>query len=48
MGDRRKHRDVLLREAAECQLIGDIAMDKSKGELFAKAGKASSDARSRA
>jgi hypothetical protein len=39
MEDMKKHRDVLLREAAECQLISDLATDKSKRELFSKLAK---------
>jgi hypothetical protein len=39
MEDLRKHRDVLLREAAECQLISDLATDRSKRDLFAKLAK---------
>jgi hypothetical protein len=39
MEDMRKHRDVLLREAAGCQLVSDLATDHSKRELFAKLAK---------
>jgi hypothetical protein len=39
MEDMRKHRDVLLREAAECQLISDLSTDRSKRDLFAKLAK---------
>lgn len=36
MKDMLKHREVLLREAAECQLVSDLTADKAKRELFAK------------
>ena len=36
MKDMQKHRDVLLREADECQLVSDLATDATKRELFAK------------
>lgn len=36
MKDMQKHRDILLREAKECQLVSDLATDTAKQELFAK------------
>lgn len=36
MKDLQKHRDVLLREAKECQLVSDLATDTAKRGLFAK------------
>ena len=36
MQDMQKHRDILLREAEECQLVSDRATDPAKRELFAK------------
>jgi hypothetical protein len=36
MQDMQKHRDILLREAEECQLESDRATDPAKRELFAK------------
>ena len=36
MQDMQKHRDILLREAEECQLVSDSATDPAKRELFAK------------
>lgn len=36
MKDMQKHRDILLREAEECQLVSELATDTAKRELFAK------------
>jgi hypothetical protein len=36
MHDMQKHLKRLLRDASECQLVSDLATDKSKRELFAR------------
>lgn len=36
MQDMKKHLESLLRDAAECRLISDLATDPSKRDLFAK------------
>jgi len=36
MKDMKAHLEKLRRDAAECQLISDLATDKSKRGLFAK------------
>jgi hypothetical protein len=39
MKDMKKHLESLLRDAAECQVISDLATDPSKRDLFAKLAK---------
>jgi hypothetical protein len=36
MKDMQKHLETLLRNAAECDLVSDLATDKEKRELFAR------------